>query len=108
MKMHWRDSHVLSRTELQTVPLFTVPMVISKYLFLEIENCLLYSNDGNITDHFDDSAPYHGFFYEIDHVNACLIRNQFESKIMPLSLSLEILDFMDKVRNKMELTYPFE
>lgn len=77
-------------------------------VFWKSKNSLLYSNDGNITDHFDDSAPYHGFYYEIDHVNNSLIRNQFESKFMPLSLSLEILDFMDKVRNKMELTYPFE
>jgi predicted dehydrogenase len=77
-------------------------------VFWKSKNCKLYSNDGNVTDHFDDSSSYHGFFYEIDHVNACLNRNQVESQIMPLSLSLEILDFMDKVRKEMDVIYPFE
>lgn len=77
-------------------------------VFWKSKNCVLYSNDGNITDQYDDSNPYHGFFYEIDHVNKCLTQNQLESNTMPISLSLEILDFIDKVRAEMELTYPFE
>ena len=37
-----------------------------------------------------------------------IVEMKMQSPQMPLELSLDIIDFMDKVRDKMRLRYPFE
>lgn len=41
-----------------------------------------------------------GYFYEIEHVNECLYQGLTESPIMPLSISLNLIQIMDKIRQQ--------
>lgn len=40
----------------------------------------------------------HGYFYEIEHVNECLYKGIKESPIMPMSISLDLINIMDEIR----------
>ena len=77
-------------------------------IFWKSITCFLYDNNGNALETFTDNSPYHGFYYEIMAVHQCLDEMKLQSPQMPLDLSLEIVDFMDKVRAKIGLRYPFE
>ena len=52
--------------------------------------------------------PGHGFWFEADHVAACLDKNMLESDIMPLDESLRIMETMDTIRCQWGLRYPEE
>ncbi len=77
-------------------------------IFWKSKSCILYDNNGTVLETYTDNSPYHGFYYEIMAVNQCLVEMKMQSPQMPLELSLDIIDFMDKVRDKMRLRYPFE
>ena len=46
-----------------------------------------------------------GYLFEIEEVNACLKNNQIESTKLPLSISLELSNLMDRVKEKIGLNY---
>ena len=46
-----------------------------------------------------------GYYHEIVEVMNCLREGKIESDKMPLSLSLELIELLDKVREKISLTY---
>lgn len=46
-----------------------------------------------------------GYNYEIKEVNNCIRKGQLESKVMPLSESLAIMETMDKIRDEIGLRY---
>ena len=39
-----------------------------------------------------------GYYYEIEHVNECLYQGKKESSIMPLGMSLDLMQLMDDIR----------
>jgi predicted dehydrogenase len=39
-----------------------------------------------------------GYYYEIEHVNECLYQEQTESLIMPLEMSLDLMQIMDDIK----------
>jgi len=41
-----------------------------------------------------------GYYYEIEHVNECLYQGKKESPIMPLAMSLDLMQLMDEVRSQ--------
>jgi len=41
-----------------------------------------------------------GYFHEIEHVNECLNQGLKESFLMPLKMSLDLMELMDKIRSK--------
>lgn len=49
-----------------------------------------------------------GYNYEAEEVMNCWKQGKLESKIMPLDESLEIMETMDKIREKINLKYPVE
>ena len=47
----------------------------------------------------------HGYCYEIEEVNMCLINNKKESELLPLSLSVDLINILDNIRSKIGLTF---
>lgn len=46
-----------------------------------------------------------GLLYEIEEVNQCILNNQTESKKLPLSTSLNLIQIVDRVKEKIGLNY---
>lgn len=42
----------------------------------------------------------YGYFYEIEHVNECLYQGLKESYLMPLKMSMNLMELMDEIRSK--------
>lgn len=57
-------------------------------------------------DHIDFHYPSHGYQFEIKHVQYCLEKGLTQSPDMPLSASLELIQTLDKIREKIGLQYP--
>ncbi len=55
-------------------------------------------------------APFlkNGYEYEIMNVNKCLKNHQLESDVNPMDMTIKILEMMDGMRRKWNLTYPTE
>jgi predicted dehydrogenase len=49
-----------------------------------------------------------GFEYEIREVMQCLLAGKFESDVMPLDESVQIMQTMDEIRTQLQLKYPME
>ena len=49
-----------------------------------------------------------GFNYEAEHFGKLYLENKKQSTIMPLDESLEIISFIDQIRDQWGLKYPFE
>jgi len=56
------------------------------------------------------SLPFdkNGFEYEIREACDCIQKGQLQSKIHPVSQTLEIMEIMDKIREDVGIKYPFE
>ncbi len=46
-----------------------------------------------------------GLLFEIEEVNKCILNNETESKKLPLSTSLDLIQIMDSVRKEIKLVY---
>lgn len=68
--------------------------------FFRATECCLF-DDGELIDKFRDPRKSTGYNFEIDAVNQDLEAGRTESKVMPLSASLEIQEIMECVRQKM-------
>ena len=42
----------------------------------------------------------YGYFHEIEHVNECLYQGLEESYLMPLKMSMNLIELMDEIRSK--------
>lgn len=52
--------------------------------------------------------PGDGYHYEAAHVQECLAAGRRESPLLPLAFSLELMDLLDAVRQRIGLRYPGE
>jgi predicted dehydrogenase len=53
-------------------------------------------------------VPGYGYHYEANEVVRCILNNQTESEIMPLSETLRIIELLDQFRSEWGLQYPCE
>ena len=61
--------------------------------------------DEELKQEFNLKYTGNGYFHEIEEVNNCLLNNELESEKLPLNLSLNLISIMDKVKQKIGLTY---
>ena len=61
--------------------------------------------NGELKNVFDMRYDGNGYQFEIEEVNSCLIEKRIESKKLPLSLSLDLISIMDRVRAEIGVTY---
>ena len=66
---------------------------------------LTYYKDQNIVENFNLEYTGNGYYHEIVEVMACLREGKTESEKMPLSFSLQLINLLDKVREKIGLSY---
>ncbi|MES2649684.1 MAG: Gfo/Idh/MocA family oxidoreductase [Bacteroidota bacterium] len=76
--------------------------------FWKTKEVRLYNNDHQLVDSFNDGRLSHGFIYEMQHANNCIIEGHLESPIMPHSRSSDLQLSMMEVRNQVGWKYPFE
>jgi predicted dehydrogenase len=62
--------------------------------------------DKKITEIIFNSGPNLGYQFEAIHVMDCLDKNLIESPILPLSLSLTLMNILDAVRKDAGITFP--
>lgn len=49
-----------------------------------------------------------GYTYEIEEVHKCIAKNQIESKLWSHQNSLDLIQLLDKIREKTNIVFPFE
>ncbi len=76
--------------------------------FWRTRTCKLYDNDRQLIDSFEDDRTAHGFIYEMQHANDCILAGATESPVMTHARSLSIQQSMTEVRKQIGLRYPFE
>ncbi len=72
--------------------------------FHHTEKISLYQN-GELTQVFDMKHKGEGYIYEIEEVNTCLRNNELESTKLPHSVSLNLITLIDRVKDKIGLSY---
>ena len=72
----------------------TTKLTVSKY-------------DGRLETSHDLDIPYtgHGYHYEAAHVMQCLENQKLESDIAPLDLTMDLMETLDAIREKVGLEY---
>ena len=53
-----------------------------------------------------DAGPNMGYHFEASHVMDCLDKNLIESPILPLSVSLDLIEILDRVRCEAGIVFP--
>ena len=53
-----------------------------------------------------EAGPHMGYHFEASHVMECLDKNLKESPILPHSLSLDLINILDRVRKDAGIVYP--
>ena len=64
--------------------------------------------DEKLNDTFSHKVSDIKFSFEISEVMECILKGKKESSVMPLSLSLSIIEILDKVRDNGDLKYDWE
>ncbi|MBK8850759.1 MAG: Gfo/Idh/MocA family oxidoreductase [Saprospiraceae bacterium] len=77
-------------------------------VFWKSKEVALTDNNGGLLDYFKDESEYHGFYYEMQHANQCILDGKIQSDQVSMAWSTSVISFMDEVRNKIGLKYPFE
>lgn len=72
---------------------------MSKEAFLHIEDKV---------EKYIDEYKEAGYKYEIEEANNCIINKELESNIASHKVTLELVEIMDEIREKIGLRYPFE
>jgi dihydrodiol dehydrogenase / D-xylose 1-dehydrogenase (NADP) len=75
--------------------------------FLRADSATLFIKD-KVEEKLEMKYSDTGYSYEAKEAMACIRNNKFESEIMPLNESLEIMKTMDELRKQWGLKYPFE
>ncbi len=61
-------------------------------------NCIkLFDKSGNLVEVFKVHYHFEGFEFEVDEVQSCIRENLIESKVVPLSQSLNVLNVLEKI-----------
>lgn len=81
---------------------------ISIPVFWKAREAFLLGIEGETLEHYADERVYHGFYYEMQHANDFILAGKTESDRVSLEWSASILTFMDEIRNRIGLKYPFE
>ena len=77
-------------------------------VFWKAKEVTLTDNNDDLLDNFKDESNYHGFYFEMQHANQCILEGKIQSDQVSLDWSASIIAFMDEIRNKIGLRYPFE
>jgi predicted dehydrogenase len=64
----------------------------------------VFENGGSIQD-FELPFEGHGYRFEIEEVNRCLLNNETESRKMPHRMSLDLIGILDRVKEEIGLDY---
>ncbi len=59
----------------------------------------------NTTEGYHFPITGNGYFHEIEHVNQCLQQGKMESDLLPHSMSLSLIQHLDKIREMIGLNY---
>lgn len=62
--------------------------------------------EGQAPEVFTFDLPGHGFYLEAGEVVACMLQERQESNLLPLDFSLDVMETLDRIRQKTGLTYP--
>lgn len=76
--------------------------------FFKASTALLYDNQHNLLEKFEDDRTTKGYNYEIQHAVDAILQGKIESDIIPHSRSDEIQEIMTEVRRQIGLVYPGE
>jgi hypothetical protein len=76
--------------------------------FWMAQSAKLYDVDGGLVENFSEPFLVNGYENEIEEVNACLRDGRIESRIHPLTSSLDVIKIMDELRSEWGLRYPQE
>ncbi len=68
----------------------------------------LFDASGKLLDTISLPFEANGYEYEAEEVNQCLREAKLESRMIPLTDTLEIMKLMDRIREEWGLTYPCE
>jgi hypothetical protein len=70
----------------------------------------LYDRDGEVLDQYDPTGDvvHQGLRYEAAEAARCLAAGHLESKLLPLSETLRVMEAMDSVRAQLGVRYPGE
>ena len=76
--------------------------------FWSAEEAMLYNSDNELVETIEEPFTVNGYVYEAEEVNRCLREGLLESKLLPLTDTLAIMDIMDRIRYEWGLIYPQE
>lgn len=61
--------------------------------------------DGNLKEELEIPFEGHGYIYEIEAVNRCLLNNEKQNIKMPHSMSMDLISVIDRVKDEIGLQY---
>jgi hypothetical protein len=64
-----------------------------------------YYRDSNLIEKYHIDYRGNGYFHEIMEVTNCLNKGEIESKKLPHSFSLDLIKSLDRIREKIDLSY---
>lgn len=76
--------------------------------FFKATTALLFDNNHNLLEKFEDDRQTKGYNFEIQHATDAILGGKTESEIMPHSRSNEIQEIMTEVRRQIGVIYPGE
>lgn len=59
--------------------------------------CMLYDEQGNLSEHYTDDRTQNGFVYEIEDVMRCIRENRIQSRIVPWKDTLACAELFDRL-----------
>jgi len=65
----------------------------------------VHRGDDLVAEH-DTSYPGSGYRWEIEEVHRCLAAGRIESEVVPHAATIEVMDVLDRVRERIGLEYP--
>lgn len=76
--------------------------------FFQTQKALVYNQEDQIIKVINHPFEVNGFEYEIKSAVDSIEKGMYESPMMPHSETLDILEMMDMLRDKMDVQYPME
>ncbi len=76
--------------------------------FFCAEKVYLYDKDRKIVEQYEAPFRENGYEYEIEEVNRCLASGLKDSKLIPHSATLEVMEIMDGLRREWGMKFPQE
>jgi predicted dehydrogenase len=98
------DSTILANTQVEALIYGKKGTIKMHPSFHHTQRLSITCNNGNI-ETIDINLTGNGYYHEIAEVTNCLQNNKTESEKMPLSMSLDLIKSLDKVRKEIGLAY---